>query len=229
VVPPDWFRSSLWTEDARADFEARLSRARAYNRPQYLRIKAIALRDAGLIEPARELLMRVAEQRDVHAFEVAYVQELLGDLAVLRGEPEEAEQFYRWVLTDWPTLNGTSGLVEISLAELLIQRNRDPERDEAQALLSSWIARGALKFDNSLFRWHLALIDLSDQLGDQETIQRAARTALTLAGRGPQFPKHGDVGVVRTDPATLHRLEHLAAGKRSQASRFSRIASLFRR
>jgi hypothetical protein len=228
LVPADWFRSPLWTDEARADFETRLARARAGNRPQYLRIKAIALREVGLIEPARELLMRVAEQPDVHGFEVALVQELLGDLAVLRREPDQAEPFYRWVLTEWPTLNGTSGDVEISLAELLIRRDRDPERSEAQALLSSWMARDGLKFDSSLFRWHLALIALAEQPDDRETIQRAARTALTLASRGRQFPKHGDIGLVRTDDGTLSRLEQLAAGKMPRPSK-GRIATIWRR
>jgi hypothetical protein len=227
-VPDEWFRSPLWTDEARTDFEARLGRARGYNRPQYLKIKAIALREAGLIEPARDLLMRVAEQPEVHGFEVASAQELLGDLAVLRDEPDEAERFFRWVLTEWPTLNGTSGAVEISLAELLIERNRDTERDEAQALLSSWMDRDGLKFDHTLFRWHLALIALAEQIGDRETIQRAAQTALTLAGRGRQFPKHGDVGLVRTDLATLNRLERLAADKPARLSR-TLIATIWRR
>jgi hypothetical protein len=193
-VSADWFRSPDWDDDTRADFEMRLGRARGYNRPQYLRIKALALRDAGLIEPARALLMQVAEQPEVHGFEVAFAQELLGDLAVIRNEPVEAERFYRWVLAEHPSANGTSGNVEVSLAELLIDRNREPERSEAQALLTSWMDRPGLKFDHTLFRWHLALIAIAEQLGDQETTQRAARTALTLAGRGDSSPNTATSG-----------------------------------
>ncbi len=36
-----------WDEAARADFEARLARARPHNRQQYLRIKGLSLRAAG--------------------------------------------------------------------------------------------------------------------------------------------------------------------------------------
>lgn len=44
AVAEEWFRSPLWDETARTEFEQRLGRARAYNRPPHLRIKAIALR-----------------------------------------------------------------------------------------------------------------------------------------------------------------------------------------
>jgi len=42
-VADDWFRSSDWSGDAQEEFERRLSRAGASSRPQYLRIKALAL------------------------------------------------------------------------------------------------------------------------------------------------------------------------------------------
>jgi hypothetical protein len=41
-------------------------------------------------------------------------------------------------------------------------------------------------------------------------VQRAAKTALDLASRGPVFPRHKDVGVVDADAKTLRRLRKLA-------------------
>jgi hypothetical protein len=55
----EWFRSPDWGEADRADFERHLARSRAYNRAQYLRIKGLALRDAGEIDEARGLWLRV--------------------------------------------------------------------------------------------------------------------------------------------------------------------------
>jgi hypothetical protein len=57
----EWFRSGDWSSDAQQDFETRLGRARARNRAQYLRIKAVALIDAGNLDAATSLLRRVVD------------------------------------------------------------------------------------------------------------------------------------------------------------------------
>ncbi len=227
-MPDEWFRTPCWDEAAREDFEKRLGRARSHNRAQYLRIKAIALRDAGLIEPAQELLMRVAEQPDVNDSEAAFAQELLGDIAAASSRPKEAERYYRWVLDEHPSLNGTTGNIELSFAELLLGRNAESARTEAQRLLDSWLARPVMKLDSDLFRWHLALITLAGQLGDEDTIQRAAKTALALTVRGPQLPRHKDVGLADADASTLARLHRLASDKAAQRPN-RRIRSFLRR
>jgi tetratricopeptide (TPR) repeat protein len=208
-VSEDWFRSSAWDDHVRADFEARLARARARNRPQYLRIKALALRDAGQIDTAKTLLLRALDLPDAYAFEVASTLEHLGDLAAQQGDQDLAERYYRRILNEQPSLSGTTGDVEISLAELLLDSRREPERSEALKLLNAWLARPGLKFDNQLFRWHLALIRMAEQTGDRETVRRAATTALELADRGPQLPRHKDIGLVHADVATLRRLRKL--------------------
>jgi hypothetical protein len=41
-----WYATPDWNDDVAEAFEARLRRARAYNRPQYLRTKAVNLLDA---------------------------------------------------------------------------------------------------------------------------------------------------------------------------------------
>jgi hypothetical protein len=209
-VSADWFRSPSWDEASREDFEKRLRRARAHNRPQYLRIKALAVRDAGRIEVAKELLLRILDHPEVQAFEAAFAQEILGDIAVQQGEPELGERYYRQLLHDHHSLSGTTANVEIGLAEILLATSGSPRNHEAQQLLTSWISRPGLKFDNQLFRWHLALIHLSEQTGDHATVRQSAKTALELATRGPQLPHHRDLGLVQADEATLRRLRKLA-------------------
>lgn len=109
-----------------------------------------------------------------YAHEVAFACEKLGDIAVHQGDRQAAEEYYRRVLIDNPTLDGTTGCVEISLAELLLDTRREPGRDEALALLNSWLKRPGMKLDSQLFRWHLVLIRLAEQTGDCETARRAA-------------------------------------------------------
>lgn len=206
----DWFRSPDWSPEARADFEARLSRARPFNRAQYMRIKGLALAEAGEKRGARQLWERVLESTEELAIgQQASAFEHLGD-SYAADDPAAAERYFRRLMTEHPTLNGTSHTVEISLAELLIDKGDRNSIEEALALLNSFLERGTSHFPNVLFRWHLALIRVAEATGDHETVQRAASTALDLAGRGPVFSRHKTVGVVRSDAKTLKRLRKLA-------------------
>jgi tetratricopeptide (TPR) repeat protein len=210
LVVDDWFRSSDWSPAAQQDFEARLARARAYNRAQYLRIKGLALAEAGETRGARELWERVLQSTDELARnQQATALEHLGDSYAYE-DVDKAKSVYRRLLAEHPTLNGTSHTVEISLAELLIDQGDRESQDEALVLLSSFLERGTSQLPSVLFRWHLALIRVAESTGDRETVQRAARTALDLAGRGPVFPRHKTVGVVNADGRTLRRLRKLA-------------------
>lgn len=208
-VSDEWFRSPRWDDAARADFEQRLSRARAHSRPQYLRIKALALREAGLPDDARTLLLRVATFYP-DTTDAAFATELLGDLARQHGRMPEAESYYRSLLECWPNLNGTSWMAEVSLAELLTDRGDESAWNEALLLLQNRLDRPTTMFDNDLFRWHVALARVAGKLGDTETQQHAAQRALNLANRGPQLARHPTVGLVNADELTLARLRQLA-------------------
>jgi predicted Zn-dependent protease len=210
AVADEWFRSPDWDDTARADFEARLARARAGNRQQYLRIKGVSLRAAGELDGARELLERSAAHPDGHLFMTVAAWETLADMAAERGDRATAEQLYRRILDEQPSLSGTTGSVEISLAEVLLDSGNADARAEALNLLNSWIERDRIKWASQLFRWHLDLIRIAEADGDVETVRRAANTALSLTERGPQLPRHPDVGLVETDEATLERLRRLA-------------------
>jgi len=209
-VADDWFRSAEWSEAAREGFEARLRRARPYNRAQYLRIKGLALAEAGEVDAARDLWLRVLQCTDERtAGDRATALEHLG-ASYANDDPAAAEAFYRRLLTEFPTLKGTSYTVEIALAELLAERGREEDVEEALGLLESFISRGMVQFPDVLFRWHLVLVRLSELTGETDQARRSARAALELANRGPVFSRHKEVGVVRIDRRTLRRLRELA-------------------
>tara|TARA_Y100000815_G_scaffold272952_1_gene303003 strand:- start:2762 stop:3394 length:633 start_codon:yes stop_codon:yes gene_type:complete len=209
-VTDEWFRSPDWSAEAQKDFEARLARARPYNRAQYVRIKGLALHKAGERRGARELWERVLQStEELATTQQASALEHLGD-SYVGDNAAAAEDYYRRLLEEHPTLNGTSHTAEISLAELLIGKGNRDSMEEALALLNSFLERGTSQFPSVLFRWHLALISIAQATGEKKTVQRAARTALDLASRGPVFPRHKDVGVVDADAKTLRRLRKLA-------------------
>src|SRR5260370_25482471 len=119
----DWFRDPAWDRATRKDFEERLNRARIGSRPQYLRIKALALRDAQKLGGAKELLNRLVNDYP-ESLDCRQGLELLGDIARREGVIETAERNYREVIRRWPDLNATTGMVEVSLAELLTDVSR---------------------------------------------------------------------------------------------------------
>jgi predicted Zn-dependent protease len=183
------------------------------SRPQYLRIKGLALAESGNTEAARELWLRLVSDR-ISTVDAYAAHEHLGDLARREGRLHEATHHYRKVIEENPSLNGTTHMVEVSLAEMLLDEANPTKADEAVRLLQSALRRGGL-FNDQLFRWHLALVRAAVQLQDVETQRRAARTALSLAEQGPTLSRHPTVGVVRTDEITLRWLQAIADGEQS--------------
>jgi len=205
----DWFRDPSWDPVTRDLFEDRLSRARDWNRPQYLRIKALALKDVRELKAAKQLLIRVVSDYP-DSVDCGFCLELLGDIAREEGSAEAAEWNYREVIRRWPDLNGTTGMVEVSLAEVLTETGGPDRHEEALRLLGSALKRGRL-MNSGLFRWNIALARAAEKLGDAKTVSRAAGTALSLTKFGPQFPRHPTVGLAKPDAATLAWLEKAAA------------------
>lgn len=212
MVAAGWFRSGDWDDAAQEDFEARLRRSRKNNRPQYLRIKAIALREAGQLSAARSLLQRVLEDPGPYdRIELPVAHELLGDIAVREENWSDAEAHYRRVLETWPDLHATTGTVEISLADVLSRDVSSARHIEALSLLDSYLQRQTIQWNSALFRWHLARIRLAGHQRDRATEEASAREALRLAGLGSQFPRHGDVGTVHTTSEILDELRRIVA------------------
>ena len=207
----EWFRSTDWSEQAQAEFDLRIKRARAHSRAQYLRIKGLALNGAGEIAGARKLWCRVLEDdgeyAKLHGFAAL---EHLGD-SYCQEDPSLAEQYYRRLIEENPSLNGTTATQHIKLAELLIQRGSERDLEEAGELLSTWAEVARSPFPNAHFRWNIALMRLAEASGDRDEMRKAALRALELAARDPVFSRHKTVGVVHADELTLARLAKLAA------------------
>lgn len=126
-----WFRSSDWSASAQRDFEARLKRARPHKRAQYLRIKALALRQANEIDDAADLLRRITSEYADQWTEVALAHELLGDLSRIAGDLHNAEAEYRQSLLISPNLNWTTREVYLKLGEVLYESGSgDPQELE---------------------------------------------------------------------------------------------------
>lgn len=204
----DWFRSQDWSDGAQQDFESRLRRARPGSRPQYLRIKALALVEHGESESAATLLRRIIGEYPEVWTEVAFAHELLGDLCRTAGDLAGAESEYRLALAVSPSLSGTSGEVHVKLGEVLLQSDGGAI-PEIEALLTA--ARAQVTFNTTAFRVNVLTARVANAVGDVDRRRRAAAAALDLVGAGPQFPRHPTVGLVEATPLLLAELRTLAS------------------
>lgn len=212
MAPEEWFRTSDWDAAAQAEFERKLARAREHNRPQYLRIKAAALREAGRPDAAKTLLQRLLDEYP-RAFDVAYSAETLGDLALAAGDPVEAETYYRHSLQARPDMNATTGEVHIGLAEALLGQRR---HDEALKALE-YIPPTELKLAHAHCRWNAALAEAALGLGEQQVAGDAARRALDLLNAPDHFARHPGVGRARLTPEQIKRLRQIASGQAARS------------
>jgi tetratricopeptide (TPR) repeat protein len=208
----DWYRSPAWSADAQADFEARLAHARPHNRPQYLRVKAVALAEAGARPAARELLARVIREFPDVGFEVSSAYEHLGDLYRADGMVVDGCEAYRCCLERYEShgRSGTTGLCDLSLVELILEARLEDEYEEALRLLRTPELQENLVFHVQYFRYDVAYARVLMALGAPEQAPRWARSAIERSHiTDPQFPRHPDVGLVPADHPALPEMQRL--------------------
>jgi hypothetical protein len=176
----EWYRSTEWSLDEQERFELKLRRARPENRGEYLRIKGLALESAGLIAAARALYVRAAVEAGRDEFTQSAALEHLAD-SLFDDDPAESERLLRKIIAVNPSLNGTSHMEEVHLAELLIRRGTAEGLAESLELLDSWDARGEGDFPAQLFEAAVARARWNDVAGETVAAAEWAGRALELA------------------------------------------------
>jgi len=218
MASDSWFRSSAWDAAARSEFEARLARARDYNRPQYLRIKAISLQDAGNTDAAGELFRRVIDEYP-ESLDAALCAEMSGNMRLAAGDFSGAEESFRRSLELRPDLNGTTGEVHIGLAEALTALGRPGEALEALG----YIPVSRLTLSHSHCRWNAALAEAALAVGEPEVAADAAARALSLLDVPDQFSRHPGFGRAHLDADQVARLRAIAERRTVRPARRLRL------
>lgn len=207
VASDEWYRSAKWGSPAREAFEARLGRARGYNRPQYLKIKALALLESDQEADGVALLRRVLDDhRD--SLDAAYCAERLGDHYLAKGEAGAAEDHYRLALALQPDQNATTGEVHIGLAEALTAQKRYDDALQALEL----VPVKHLTLNHSVCRWNAALAEAALGLGEVQVARDAGTRALALLDAPDQFSRHWGVGRAALNDLQRKRLRAIQAG-----------------
>jgi tetratricopeptide (TPR) repeat protein len=215
----EWFRSGDWSSDAQQDFETRLGRARARNRAQYLRIKAVALIDAGNLDAATSLLRRVVDDYGDDRIQVTASHEYLGDIYRSLGDLAGAESEYRRVLILSPNLSGTTGEVHLKLGEVLLAAGSD-DFAEIEQLIAA--ARPHAVFNTSAFRANVLDARVAAAVGDVARRRASATAALSLVDAPSQFSRHPTVGLVDASPSLLAEVADMAGNSVAPTRRWFR-------
>jgi tetratricopeptide (TPR) repeat protein len=211
-VPDEWYRDARWDRRTEEEFERRLRRARAHNRPQYLRVKALALLDHGGRKErraARDLLQRVLTDYP-DSLDVVVAREALGQICEREGDHEEAEAHYRAALGR--SLEGhVHGDAQLRLPELLIRTGGTEKLADAEAILASIDVEGDLAFKSQRFRYAVCRARVAARQGELGEAAGHAAAALREARTdAPDFPRHPTIGHVDADRAVIRELERLA-------------------
>jgi hypothetical protein len=211
-----WFRGGDWSAPYQAKFEARLRRSR--NKVQYLRAKGkdlIETDDANARSAGLGLLHRALEHPDLRPIELAGILELLGDGSLAAGRLVDAERFYRECFAlydDHHRANQTSGVTDLSLAEVLISKGTPAGLAEAEALLSNeWLKR-MLLWNIDHYRYARANARVQQKLGNGVVAARWAQAALTLlATQTAQVVRLPKIGMAHASVQEIEELRGLAA------------------
>lgn len=210
----NWYRSSEWSKPAQEEFERRLRRARNSNRPQYLRIKALALLEQGGRKEgraARELLNRVIQDYP-DSLDVVVAHEALGESYAREGSSADAEEQYRTALR-LSQEGPVRGDAPLRLPELLIETGGKDKHAEAERILDAIDVEGDLVFASQRFRYAVCRARLAHARGDASGASEYAAAALQVAARDtPDFPRHPTVGLVQAGKTLLNEMRRLVRG-----------------
>jgi tetratricopeptide (TPR) repeat protein len=210
----DWFRRSTWTASDRAEFEARLARARVSGRAQYLRIQAVHLEETGrddLLPPAVELLQRVVSTFP-ESIDVAPAHHLLGRCHERMGDTLLAVEAYRAAVQAERMRPGVRTDALLDFALLVAERKLTSLYSEADEVLGER-AEDVPPFPIQRFKFHAAQALLADGRDPGVATQQAVLALQAAQATHSGFRYHQDLGLVGETHANLRqRLEVLAAG-----------------
>jgi tetratricopeptide (TPR) repeat protein len=196
-------------------FEERLSRATPRHRPQYLRIKASEILDQSddpeAWDMAASLLRRVIDDYP-DALDVPMAHVGLAQYHRRLSQWDEALRQYQLAIDlTSPRRSGSTGIEEVDMAEVLVERNAPGDNTRALELLASEHLLSQRHFNSTLFRIALCRARAQSRVGMDPSA--AAREALRLASIAePLLPRHPTVGLVDSDQQTLEELKRYGSG-----------------
>jgi tetratricopeptide (TPR) repeat protein len=202
----DWFRKITWTESDRADFFARLARARgAYQKAQYLRIQAVHLQHTGQLESVRaalELLdILIADYPEPSEIASAHMQR--GECLSTLGDPDAGLTAHREALAAERKMRTIKTDAYLGFGELVLYLERTDLYPEALSILDEF--GGAEWFPVQRYRSAALRAIVFEHLGQlAEAREFAERALVAAAATESPFRYHRALGLVTDTGTELH-------------------------
>lgn len=200
----DWYRQTSWNEAEQHEFFARLKRARKANRPQYLRIQATHLAEAGLHQDSIQLLDRFM-QIDDGSIDLAAAWLLYAESSIALGHDEKAIKAFRACLRAERARPNVQTEAWLLFPWFLVACKRSELHAEAQSVLDEFEDVRSRSFPISNYRYHCVRALLSAEAGDQVSARYHARLALESASANDSgYRYHTTAGLVRDVQTDVH-------------------------
>ncbi len=204
-----WYRRTSWTPADQEAFGARLRRSRdPFHRAQYLRIQALCLEQAGIVEPAVALLEQALVE-DPAGFDVAEIHHQLGTCREKQGKFLEAVEDVRRALTA-ETSNRRTG-AWLTFGRMVVEHEMPHLYDEVLAVIKARTQRengpSSISFPFERYLMSAILAVINARRGREEAAKRLARAALSAAAETSSGLRyHPQVGLVTDRETRLYEL-----------------------
>ena len=208
----DWFRRTTWTDADRLDFRARLQCARKSNRPQYLRIQAHHLADAGNPVAALELLDQFADIDD-GGVDLASAQLQRGESLFATGDTAGAISAFRDTLTAERNRPNVQTAAWLLFPWFIVELQLTGLYPEAASVLSEFAPIRRLSFPIDKYRYNAINALLAAHAGHTLTATEYAANALIASSATHSgFRYHPEIGLVQNVATSIReRVTAIAA------------------
>ena len=204
----DWFRRKTWIKDDESEFYSKLTRARANNRAQYLRIQAVVLlktEQPENIEAAKSLLEKILTDYPENILDKSSTLYLLGEVFQYKGEKGNALNCYRQAVDFEAEYPNTQTNAFLSYSEMIVKGKQEEYYDFVENLISSKIA--TLMFPIMKYKAYSILSVIYKHKKDMEMAKYFADLAEQNAtAENSGFRYHKDLGLVEKRDVDLDRL-----------------------
>jgi tetratricopeptide (TPR) repeat protein len=223
----DWFRRPALSEADKAEFEKRLKRSRSH-RPEYMRIQALGLYEAGAYRDALALLDRLLTEEPMRY--LPWLQGDRGDCFRGLGDFDAALTAYAAAMQD----GKARGSPQFSFAALVLTLSREDLYKRALQYVEEFWDISPI-FPWTEFAQNSFVARLKERLGLLDDAREAAQRALEAAAKTQSNARfHPELGLVTASEqniATIGELQRIAgvgpapAAGGEQDSQFRRALS----
>jgi tetratricopeptide (TPR) repeat protein len=189
----EWFRNKAWSEAIENDFLQQQQHAAYGMRIESLKIQGgnwLGSRDEATQQAGIRLLEKSLADFANESYEVATVQEILGEYYYKKADFERAE-IYLLPVIKFTKENQRVGVVrraDLILAEMILLRNLTTRLEEAYQLIHDFPnLGGTLPFEHDEHYYYALLAQVCYQLGKKEEAASCAQKAIAIAQTIEEF------------------------------------------